>query len=171
MTGNCELPISRTWGAYSTDSAMIRNSQGWLYRVMMLLVRQHYNADMSAFYQKMVPFRIWPEMLLGWKLPISPPINSWWHCPRRVMKTGNIVSRAGIKLAYLTFWATVLTISPPRLPDVSTVPTPTCAEQTTIPTAWTVNEPWDFCDEQFKMLLLQYNRNTAILGLGPVSRS
>ena len=45
-----------------------------------------------------------------------------------VMKMGNIVPGAGIKPTSLTFRARVLpsTITPHRLPDVTTMPTPTC---------------------------------------------
>ena len=42
------------------------------------------------------------------------------------MKMGNIVSRAGIEPTSFAFWASVLTISPSRLPDVTTLPIPTC---------------------------------------------
>ena len=42
------------------------------------------------------------------------------------MKMGNIVSRAEIEPTSLAFQASVLTIKPPRLHDVTTVPTPTC---------------------------------------------
>ena len=37
----------------------------------------------------------------------------------------NIVSRAGIERPSLTFWASVLTITQPRLADVTMLPTPT----------------------------------------------
>ena len=39
-----------------------------------------------------------------------------------VMKMGNIVLRAGIECTSLAFWANVLTITPHRLPDVTTTP-------------------------------------------------
>ena len=35
---------------------------------------------------------------------------------------GNIAPRAGIELTSLAFWASVLTISPPRLPAVRMYP-------------------------------------------------
>ena len=38
---------------------------------------------------------------------------------------GSAMPRAGIKPTSLAFWASVLTITPPRLPDVITLPTPT----------------------------------------------
>ena len=37
-----------------------------------------------------------------------------------VMKMGNIATRVGTEPTYLAFWPSVLTISPPRLPDVTT---------------------------------------------------
>ena len=43
-----------------------------------------------------------------------------------VMEMGNIVLRVGIELTSLAFQASVLTITPPRLCDVTTLPTPTC---------------------------------------------
>ena len=42
------------------------------------------------------------------------------------MKMGNIVPRVGIKPTSLALWASVLTITPSRSHDVTTVPTPTC---------------------------------------------
>ena len=42
------------------------------------------------------------------------------------MKIGNIVPRAGIERTSRAFQASSLTITPPRLPDVTTMPTPTC---------------------------------------------
>ena len=42
------------------------------------------------------------------------------------MKMGNIVPGVGIKPTSLVFQASVLTIKTARLPDVTTVPTPTC---------------------------------------------
>ena len=45
------------------------------------------------------------------------------------MKMGNIAPRAGIKPTCLAFWASMLTITPPRLPDVITIPTPNCTMQ------------------------------------------
>ena len=42
-----------------------------------------------------------------------------------VMKMGNIVPRSGIRLTSLAFQASVLTITPPRLPDVPTMLTTT----------------------------------------------
>ena len=39
---------------------------------------------------------------------------------------GNIVPRAGIESTSLAFQTSVLTITPPRLPDVITIPTNTC---------------------------------------------
>ena len=43
-----------------------------------------------------------------------------------VMKMGNIVHRVGIKPTSLEFRASVTTITPCRLPDVATIPTPNC---------------------------------------------
>ena len=43
-----------------------------------------------------------------------------------VMKMGNIVPRTAIKPTSLTFWISVLTITSPRLPDVSMLSTHTC---------------------------------------------
>ena len=43
-----------------------------------------------------------------------------------VIKMGNIAHRAGIEPISLAFWASVLTIIPRRLPDVSMLPTPSC---------------------------------------------
>ena len=42
-----------------------------------------------------------------------------------VMKMGNIVPTAGIEPTSLAFRASVLTITPHRIPDVTTIPTPT----------------------------------------------
>ena len=42
----------------------------------------------------------------------------------RVMKMGNSASRVGIETTSLALWASVLT--PPRLPDVTTLPTSNC---------------------------------------------
>ena len=42
-----------------------------------------------------------------------------------VMKMGNSVPQAGIEPIILTFQASVLTITPPRLPEISMLPTPT----------------------------------------------
>ena len=44
----------------------------------------------------------------------------------RLMKVGNIVPRAEIEPTSLAFWASVLTITPHRVPDVTNVPMPTC---------------------------------------------
>ena len=41
------------------------------------------------------------------------------------MKMGHIVPKVGIETTSLAFLARVLTITPPRLPDVTTVPMPT----------------------------------------------
>ena len=43
-----------------------------------------------------------------------------------VMKKGNIVPKAGIEPTFLVFCASVVTITPPRLPDVTTVCMPNC---------------------------------------------
>ena len=43
-----------------------------------------------------------------------------------VMKMGNIVPGAGIEAIFITFHASVLTNTPPRLPYVAIAPTPTC---------------------------------------------
>ena len=43
-----------------------------------------------------------------------------------VMKVGNIVPRVGIEPTSLAFQANVLIITPHRLPDVITIPMPTC---------------------------------------------
>ena len=43
-----------------------------------------------------------------------------------VMKMGNSVSRAGIKPISLVFWAMVLPFTQHRLPDVTSIPMPTC---------------------------------------------
>ena len=43
-----------------------------------------------------------------------------------VMKMGNNLARAGIKPTSLALWANVLTITPPRLPDVTVLPMPAC---------------------------------------------
>ena len=40
------------------------------------------------------------------------------------IKIGNIVPRVGIELTSLAFWASGLTMEPPRLPDVTTLPSP-----------------------------------------------
>ena len=40
------------------------------------------------------------------------------------MKMGNITPRAGIEPTSLRSWVSVLTITPPRLPDVTIVPMP-----------------------------------------------
>ena len=42
------------------------------------------------------------------------------------MKIGTSAHRAGIEPMSLAFQASVLSITQPRLPDVTTVPTPTC---------------------------------------------
>ena len=42
------------------------------------------------------------------------------------MKIGNIVPIAGIERKSLAFRASVLTITPRRIPDVTIIPTPTC---------------------------------------------
>ena len=47
----------------------------------------------------------------------------------RVMKMGNIVPRVKIEPISLAFWVSMLTITPPSLPDVTTLPTPTCLKQ------------------------------------------
>ena len=41
-----------------------------------------------------------------------------------VMKMGNIAPRTGIEPTPFAFWASVLTITPPRLPNITTLPTP-----------------------------------------------
>ena len=41
------------------------------------------------------------------------------------MEMGNIVPRARIETTYLTFQASLLTITPHRLTDATTLPTPT----------------------------------------------
>ena len=43
-----------------------------------------------------------------------------------VMERRNIAPKAGIETTSLAFRANVLTITPPRLPAVTTLPTPTC---------------------------------------------
>ena len=59
-----------------------------------------------------------------------------------VMKMGNIVPTVGIEPTSLAFQASVLTITPPRFPHVTILPTPTClcgslleksAQTTTVP--------------------------------------
>ena len=42
------------------------------------------------------------------------------------MKMGNIAYKAGTEPTSLAFQANVLTVPPPRLPDVTTLSTPTC---------------------------------------------
>ena len=46
-----------------------------------------------------------------------------------VMKIGNIVPRVRTEHTSLAFWASLLTITSPRLPDVTTLPTPTCLDE------------------------------------------
>ena len=41
-----------------------------------------------------------------------------------VMKVGNSVPKVGTQPTALAFWASMLTITPPRLADVTTVPAP-----------------------------------------------
>ena len=41
------------------------------------------------------------------------------------MKMGNIAARVGIKPPSFAFWVRILTITPPMLPDVTILPTPT----------------------------------------------
>ena len=43
-----------------------------------------------------------------------------------VMKMGNIAPRAAIEPTSLTFWASELTVTPPRLADVTILPKLTC---------------------------------------------
>ena len=43
-----------------------------------------------------------------------------------VMTVGNVMPGVGIECTSLMFWARVLTITPPRFPDVTTLTTPTC---------------------------------------------
>ena len=43
-----------------------------------------------------------------------------------LMKMGSIAPKVGIKSTYLAFWASVVTITPPRFPDVVTLFTPDC---------------------------------------------
>ena len=43
-----------------------------------------------------------------------------------VMKMGNMTPKAGIERTSLAFRASILTITPPSLPYVNTLPTPTC---------------------------------------------
>ena len=50
-------------------------------------------------------------------------INSFYRV-KVVIKMGNIVSRAGIKPTSVAFQASLLTIKPPRLSDVTMLPTP-----------------------------------------------
>ena len=52
---------------------------------------------------------------------------------RGVMTIGNIAPRAGIESTSLAFQHSVLTITTPRLPDVTTLPTPTCSTPTVKP--------------------------------------
>ena len=42
------------------------------------------------------------------------------------MKIGNTAPRVGIEPTSLAFWASVLTITPRRLPDITTIPAPPC---------------------------------------------
>ena len=51
---------------------------------------------------------------------------SWQTSVVGVMKMGNIVPRARIKHTSLAIWASVLTITPHRLPYVITIPMTTC---------------------------------------------
>ena len=43
-----------------------------------------------------------------------------------VMKMESIVPRAGMESSFLAFWASVLTFTTPRPPDVTMLPTPVC---------------------------------------------
>ena len=43
-----------------------------------------------------------------------------------VMKMGNIVHRVGIEHTYIAFQASMLTITPHRLSDITMLPVPTC---------------------------------------------
>ena len=43
-----------------------------------------------------------------------------------VMKMGNIAYVAGFELTRIALWDGVLTITPPKLPDIISLPTPTC---------------------------------------------
>ena len=43
-----------------------------------------------------------------------------------VMKTGDVAPRVEIKFTSLAFQASVLTITPPRFPDATTILLPTC---------------------------------------------
>ena len=60
------------------------------------------------------------------KYPGGITVLSYHDCIVRVMKMRNIVPRAGIEPTTLAFRARVLTIIPPRLFDVTTIPTSTC---------------------------------------------
>ena len=42
-----------------------------------------------------------------------------------VVKMGNIVPRVGIEPTTFSFWASILTITPRRLPDITILPMPT----------------------------------------------
>ena len=48
------------------------------------------------------------------------------HVVVGVIKMGNIIPRAGLEPTSLAFQASVLPYSPCRLPDVNTMPIPTC---------------------------------------------
>ena len=63
-----------------------------------------------------------------------------------VMKMGNIVPRAGIELTPLALLASVLPITPPRLPDVTNVPTPTCL--------WQLLADWYNSNNQYCLLFV-----------------
>ena len=59
---------------------------------------------------------------------------------------GNIAPRAGIEPTFLGFWASALTITPPRLPDVTALPMPTCLyvalPEMSVPTPTLLNTDW-----------------------------
>ena len=53
-------------------------------------------------------------------------LNYFVHFVEWVMKMGNGAPKEGFELTPLAFWASVLTITPHRLPDITTIPTPIC---------------------------------------------
>ena len=67
-----------------------------------------------------------------------------------LMELGNIVPRVGTEATPLAFRASMLTIKPTRLPDVTTIPTPTCLVPTyqqgvACTRSWSRQSVWRVC--------------------------
>ena len=83
---------------------------------------------------------ITPSLII---IRLRKPTLALYYC-HGVMTMGNIQPRVGTEPTSLAFHTNVLTITPPKLPDVTILPTPTCVWGSLLEKlVKTITSPWN----------------------------